>query len=145
MTNFKNDYNFWIENEDRVIKYLKSQWYKIEKQNDSTSIHDFTITFQGKPVNIELKTRRCNKESYVDTIIWANKLACAWEKFYSKGEETLFFFSYEDWLYFINPFDYLPRREFKLQRYDRKIDSPKWWIYFKTKNLKKIIWKKNIK
>lgn len=135
---FKKDYNFGVENEEKVIAYLKSAWYTVEESKDDMSIHDFKITHNWNKVNIELKTRRCNKDTYEDTLIGANKLGEAWNKFYSKGQETLFFFSYEDWLYYINPFDYIPKREYKLQRWDRWIDSAKWWLYYKTEDLKKI-------
>ncbi len=141
--NFKEDYKFWTENEIKILEYLKSRGYKIEAKEDKMSVLDFVMDKDGKNVNIELKTRRCNRDTYKDTLIWANKLAEAYNKFYKNWEETLFFFSYKDWLFYINPFDSIPRREFKLQRWDRWIDKPKWWLYFNTLNLKKI-WKKQI-
>ncbi len=135
---FKTDYEFGVENEWRVIEYLESNWYVIHREWNPTSILDFKITHDWRNVNIELKTRRCTKDAYEDTLIGANKLGEAWNKFYSKWEETLFFFSYTDWLFYINPFDYTPRRSFVLQRWDRWIDSAKGWLYYNTKDLKKI-------
>lgn len=135
---FTKDYILWIDNEDKVIKYLESVGYNIQRNGD-TDIHDFIIlNSKGKPVNVELKTRRCTKDKYEDTLIWANKLAEAWKKYYSEGEETLFFFSYTDWLFLINPLEYIPRRDYKLQRWDRWIDNPKGWLYYDTKDLKKV-------
>lgn len=138
MSWISKDYSFWIENEEKVIDYLEWAWYKVERTKSKTSIHDFFITHLDKKVNVELKTRRVTVDKYSDTLIGANKLGEAWNRFYKKGEETLFFFSYTDWLFYINPFELIPRREFKLQRYDRWIDSAKWWIYYNTKDLKKI-------
>jgi hypothetical protein len=89
-------------------------------------------------VSIELKTRRCESTAYEDTLIWSNKLGEAWNRFYKNWEETLFFFQFIDWLFYINALDYLPKREYKLQRWDRGIDSKKGWIYFNLKDLIKI-------
>lgn len=138
MWTFREDHSFGVENEKIVIEYLEKLWYNIEK-NDKMSIHDWRITHEWRAVHIELKSRRCGCLDYDDTLIWANKLGEAWSKYYSDWEETLFFFSYTDWLYYINPLDSLPRRDYLLQRWDRwKFDKPKWWIYFNTKDLKKI-------
>lgn len=136
---FMEDYNFGVESEVKIIEYLEWLWYKVEAPTTTTSIHDFIIyTEKWNKVNIELKTRRCNKDAYEDTLIWANKLWEAWNKYYKSWEETLFFFAYEDWLYYLNPFDITPRREFKLQRWDRGIDSKKGWLYYNTDSLIKI-------
>lgn len=138
MSWFKEDYNFWIESEKKIVEYLNSIWFEITIPNSPTSILDFYITHNWIKVNIELKTRRCNKDDYKDTLIWANKLWEARNKFYKLWEETLFFFAYEDWLYYINPLDNIGRREYKLQRWDRGIDSKKWWLYYNVEDLIKI-------
>lgn len=135
---FKKDYDFGTWNEIKILEYLKGRGYIIEAKDDKMSILDFVMSAEGKKVNIELKSRRCDKDTYPDTLIGANKLAEAYNKFYKNWEETLFFFSYKDWLYYINPLNYIPRREYKLQRWDRWIDKPKWWLYYLTNNLEKI-------
>lgn len=138
MWNFRDDYSFWVDNEWKIVEYLRKLWYEVET-NHETSIHDWKITNNWRAVHIELKSRRCARDAYKDTLIWANKLGEAWNKYYSKWEETLFFFSYTDWLFYINPLDYLPRRDYVLQRWDRwDFDKAKWWIYFDTKDLKNI-------
>ena len=138
MTSFKKDYDFWIESENKILAHLNKAGYKIEPHKEEMSVLDFIMTADDKKVNIELKTRRCTKDAYVSTLIWANKLSEAWNKFYKHWEETLFLFSYMDWLYYINPFDFIPKRDFRLQRWDRGINSAKWWLYYDTKNLKEI-------
>lgn len=139
MWNFKEDYSFGVESERVVMEYLKKLWYNIEIDENKMSIHDWKITHEWRAVNVELKTRRCNHNTYDDSLIGANKLGEAWKKYYSKWEETLFFFSYTDWLFYINPLDALPRREYTTQRWDRwDFDRAKGWIYFQTSELKKI-------
>jgi len=138
MSNFLNDYNFWIEWENKILQYFIDIGYKVQR-NGITEIHDFIITNKSDiPIHIELKTRRCTVSQYEDTLIGANKLWEARNKYYSSWEETLFLFQYEDWLYYINPLEFLPRKEYVLQRWDRWIDKKKGWIYFKTSDLKKI-------
>jgi hypothetical protein len=133
----EKDLKFWTLNELEVKKYLESIWYNV-KVTDLTNIHDFIITKNKIKVNVELKTRRCDKDKYPDTLIGANKLWLAWDLFYKNWEETIFFFKFTDWLYYINPLDYLPKREYKLQRWGRGIDKEKWWIYYQVKNLIKV-------
>ena len=137
---FTKDYVLGIKNEERVVAYLESLWYKIER-NEKMSVHDFIIVWdKGKAVNVELKTRRVAYWDYDTTLIGANKLAEAWKKYYSDWEETLFFFSYTDWLYLVNPLEVIPfNKEYKLARWDRGIDKPKGWLYYHTKDLKKVI------
>lgn len=121
------------------MEYLKSLWYNIE-ENKETSILDWRITHEWKTVHIELKSRRCKHSDYDDTMIWENKLINAKEKFEKNWDETLFFFSYTDWLYYINPIQNEPDRlETRMGRYDRLgFDKPKPWIFYNVDRLKKI-------
>lgn len=139
MWNFKEDYSFWINKEEEIVTYLESLWYSIES-NWKTSVHDWRITNEWRTVHIELKSRRVECLKYDDTLIWANKLGEAWNKYYKDWEETLFFFSYTDWLYYINPLNIIPNnREYKKFRWDRwEFDKPKWWVLYNVRDLKKI-------
>ncbi len=133
------DLEFWKENENVVEQWFKENGYQIVPSGSDTSIFDFHIELSWRKVNLELKTRRCAKDQYEDTLIGANKLWEAWHKFYANGEETLFLFSYTDGLYYLNPLEAIPRRSYTLQRWDRGgIDKPKGWVYYNTKDLKKI-------
>lgn len=131
------DLKFGEESEKKISDYLISIGYEVFSTK-TTDIHDFVVSKNWKTVSIELKTRRCESTAYEDTLIWSNKLGEAWNRFYKNWEETLFFFQFIDWLFYINALDYLPKREYKLQRWDRGIDSKKGWIYFNLKDLIKI-------
>jgi hypothetical protein len=134
----KKDLDFWEENEKIVLDYFMESWFNIEK-NWKTDIIDFSITKDWNKVNLELKTRRVSSDKYEDTVIGANKVAEAYKNFYSDWEETFFLFAFTDWLYYLNPLDIIPRREFKKLRWDRgDIDKPKGWLYYKITLLKKI-------
>lgn len=139
MSKFLKDYNFWIEWEEKILRYLQKEWYKVHK-TENVAIHDFVVTNeQNIPIHIELKTRRCTASQYEDTLIGANKLGEARNKYYLNWEETLFFFLYEDWLYYIKPLEILPRKEYILQRWDRgNTDKKKGWIYYRSSDLIKI-------
>ena len=132
------DLEFWKESEIKTKNIFKEMWYEVE-ETEQLAIHDFVFKKNWVRLNVELKTRRCKKNTYDDTLIGANKMWEAWNKFYSKWEETIFLFQYEDWLFFINPFDHTPRREYMLQRWDRGIDKKKGWIYFKCDDLIEVI------
>ena len=131
---FKEDYSFGTNKEDVVISELNTLGYEVEKEW-KTSIHDLKFSKDWISYSWEIKTRRCDKDTYPDTLIGANKLWEAWNKYYSSWVETIFFFVYQDWIYYIRPFEHIPRKDFLLQRWDRWIDSKKWWIYYDTKDL----------
>lgn len=140
MWSFRDDHSFWIENEKVVTEYLEILWYNIVRSDDATSIHDWKITNEWKSVHVELKTRRCSSLDYPDTMIGENKLEKAREIFEEKWEHTLFFFSYTDWLYYIDAINNPPDRyEVRKGRYDRwGFDKPKAWVFYKIENLKKV-------
>ena len=131
------DLKFGEESEKKISDYLVSIWYEVTSTK-ATDIHYFVVSKWGTNVSVELKTRRCESTAYTDTLIWSNKLAHAWDRFYKNWEETLFFFQFTDWLFYINALDYLPKREYKLQRWDRGIDWKKGWIYFNLTDLIRI-------
>lgn len=132
-----DEIQFGEEAEKAVEQYLLSIWYEVER-TPWMAIHDFVIKKDNKIVSVELKTRRCSINTYPTTLIGANKLWEAWNRYYATWEETLFFFLFDDWLYYINPLSYIPDRQFKLQRFGRWIDKAKWWLYYNTNELIKI-------
>ena len=140
VTKLLNDIAFGEKAEDTVITLLREQgWTEIEKTG-KMNVHDYRATnSEWTKFSLELKTRKCTKEQYEDTLIGANKMAKAYELFYKEGIETLFLFSFTNGLFYLNPFDHSPRREYKLQRFDRGgVDSKKWWLYYDTTSLKEI-------
>lgn len=132
------DLKFGEESEDDVKSLLEKQGYTVEKTS-KTSITDFFLTKKVGRKEIryhaELKTRKCERSLYPDTMIGANKLGEAWNLFYREWVETLFLFKFTDWLYSYNPLQ-IYRTEFKAWRWDRgSIDWKKGWIYINNKDL----------
>ena len=140
ITKLKHDLAYWEAKEDTVIEKLEKAWWTEVEKTGKMNVHDYkAIDNEWTRWSLELKTRRCEKEQYSDTLIWANKLAKAWEIYYKTGVETLFLFQYTDGLFYLNPHNHSPRREFKLQRWDRGgVDDKKGWLYYNTNNLKKL-------
>jgi len=143
-TKLLHDLSFWEKKEETFVSILTKEWWTEIKRKGKMNVHDYIATSpKGEKFSLELKTRRCEKNQYDDALIWANKLAEAWSLYYKEWLTTLFVFQYVDWVFYINPLDYSPRREFKLQRFDRgNVDNKKGWIYFKTELIQPI-WKLN--
>ena len=131
------DLTFGENEEDSVIDKLKLAGWSNIKKTGKMNVHDYrAIDSEWTSWSLELKTRRCTKEQYEDTLIGANKMAKAYELFYKEGIETLFLFQFTNWLYYLNPFNHSPRRDYKLQRFDRGgIDNKKGWLYYNTASL----------
>lgn len=131
------DYTYWTKKEEIIKELLEKEWFTVELSESKTSLHDLTFS-KGKTASFtgEIKSRRVEKNKYKDTLIGANKLAEAYAAYYKDGVEPIFFFIYTDGIYYLNPFDCLERREYKLQRWDRGwIDKKKGWLYFNTEDL----------
>ncbi len=137
VTKLLDDIEFGEWKEDSVIIKLEKAWWTEIEKTGKMNVHDYTaMDKNGRAWSLELKTRRCLKEQYEDTLIGANKVGKAYDLFYKEGKETLFLFQFTNGLYYLNPFDVSPRREFKLQRWDRGgIDNKKWWLYYHTDEL----------
>jgi len=135
----QEDLEFWKLSEGELSSLLKDYGRTVEATPD-TDILDFKIIDKHwKEVWLELKTRRCDKSTYPDTMIGINKLIEAFKRYNDDGLFTLFLFKFTDWLYYINPFLNLPRFDYRKGRYDRLwIDSEKWWCYYLTEDLKKL-------
>ena len=132
----KEDLTFGLWAEKKVKEMFESIWFEVI----STSLTDL-LDFQLKKDNItyhcELKTRRFEKDKYPTTLIWANKIAEAYKRYYYSWEQTLFLFWFTDWLYWLNPFKVSPHEiEYKKFRWDRgDIDKPKWWFLYHINDL----------
>ena len=75
MSKFKKDYDWWVLNENEVFWILEGKWYNVVPEENKSSIHDFSFSKWAKKYSGEIKSRRCNKNTYTDTMIWANKLS----------------------------------------------------------------------
>lgn len=129
------DLDYWLDKEKELIEVFTTLWYELT-ETSLTDILDFTLLHNWNKVNVELKSRRCSREAYPDTMIWANKLAEAYKKFYTDWEETLFIFNYDDWIYYVNPFTTTARIEYKKFRWDRwGFDKPKGYLFYNTNEL----------
>ncbi len=128
------DLKFGEESEDDVKSLLEKQGYTVSKTS-KTSLTDFFLTKGKKKYHAELKTRKCERNLYPDTMIGANKLWEAWNLFYKDWVETLFLFKFTDWLYSYNPLQ-VYRTEFKAWRWDRGgVDKKKGWLYINNEEL----------
>jgi len=144
----RSNLSHWEESEDNIKTKLERLGFSVTDTN-KTAIHDFLIERNWITYSVELKTRNCERLTYQDSMIGANKLAEAWQKWYKDWIETLFLFQYTDGLYYVAPLKWeTPRKDYKAWRFDRgKIDWKKGWIYYKTAeliNITKLIWEKNI-
>lgn len=139
----KTDLSFGEGKEDVIIKQLEAKGWIIDRGN-KTSIIDFYARKKNedgrkkdKVYYIELKTRRNWKADYNDTMIGANKMAEAWNKFYKEWIETIFLFSFTDGDYYYNPIKE-HRTEYRAGRWDRgSIDQKKGWLFINNNFLKK--------
>lgn len=131
ITRLKKDIDWGLAKEELIVKYYEEQGCEVERW-DKMRVLDFYIKPpKGKGFYSEVKSRRCNHDTYEDTMIWLNKLIEAFARYNETWEETRFLFLFEDWLYQINPFNVLPRFDFKKWRWDRwNIDKEKWYIYY---------------
>jgi len=136
MASFTKDFAFGLEGESNVWELFENLGWKVEPTNN-TDVLDFKIIDKhSNEVWIELKTRRCEINTYPDTMIGLNKLIEAYKRYNKEWLYTIFVFKFTDWLYYINPFFALPRFDYRKGRYDRGgFDSEKGWIYFKTTDL----------
>lgn len=135
LTKLKADLSFGESSEGYVKKALEDKGYTVETTS-KTALTDFIISKDWVSYHAELKTRKCERSTYSDTMIWGNKLAEAWNLFYKTGQETLFLFKFTDWLFSYNPIEEY-RTEYRSGRWDRGwIDKKKGWIYIDNNKLK---------
>lgn len=140
MKEFLKDQEFWTAGEKELEWVLTKLWLKFTSTSD-LDILDFEVyTEKGERIYLELKTRRCEKDTYKDTMIWVNKLTEAYSRYNKEWAKTLFLFKFTDGFYFINPFEWkLPRFSYWLWRFDRLgFDKPKGHIFYGREDLIKI-------
>lgn len=137
MHKFNIDKHFGDVWEKELESLFNDMWLEVTPTSE-TDILDFKLINKNwDRVFVELKTRRCEKGTYPDTMIWINKLVEAYDRYNRDWAKTFFVFKYNDWIYFIDPFEHLPARfDYRKWRYDRwEFDKPKWWCYYHTSQL----------
>lgn len=136
---FKEDFNYWLLKELDIAEYFRNFWRNIIPTKD-TDVLDFRIEDKNwNNIWLELKSRRCKKDTYPTTMIWLNKLIETYKRYNDNWEYTLFLFNFEDWLYFINPFLSFPEFDYKQGRWDRgSFDKKKGYCYYLVEDLKLI-------
>ena len=88
----KKDLMFGREKEDENLTLIRSA---IDENLQKSVSNFYVIDFSSKDCYIELKSRRCEKDKYPDTMIGINKI-----NFAKKSEKpTYFCFSFTDGLY----------------------------------------------
>lgn len=136
---FKKDLEFWERSEENIGDMFVKLGRRIER-TEGTDILDFKlIDKKGREVWMELKTRRCKKDDYPDSMIGMNKVVEAFKRYDKSWLYTIFLFKFTDWLYYVNPFFVLPRFDYKAWRWDRGwFDKKKWYAYYNVSDLKLI-------
>tara|TARA_R110002072_G_scaffold192291_1_gene349302 strand:+ start:1315 stop:1719 length:405 start_codon:yes stop_codon:yes gene_type:complete len=88
----KKDYKFGSDNETKILE-------EINKYFDTTLIQTSkwcSWDYENKDYLMELKTRRCNHNSYPTTMIGMNKI----DKLLKREEKKVLLFNFKDGLYF---------------------------------------------
>jgi hypothetical protein len=133
-TELKKDRTFGGGKEDENLTLIRTA---IDANLQKNSNLFYVIDFTSKDCYIELKSRRCEKNKYPDTMIGVNKIVFA-----EKSEKpTYFCFSFTDGLYYWK----YDKEEVKDAvsyrdggRLDRGKDEIKEYAYIKCEYLKKI-------
>lgn len=131
----KADTQYGLEKEKECLETLRDVFCsKLIKANDKWFVFDYTCD----ACYIELKSRRCKHDKYLDTMIGINKL-----NYSSKSSKPVYFcFNFEDGLYYWKYNDEDIKNGGvtirKGGRNDRGMDETKDYAYVKTTLLKKV-------
>jgi hypothetical protein len=90
---FKKDFAYGINKEKDLIKTLSEKFGVLEKCKNPYSLFDF----YGQDCKVELKSRRCNHNTYPTTMVGNNKLNYAKK---NPNTQYIFAFNFEDGLYY---------------------------------------------
>jgi hypothetical protein len=133
-TLLKRDLKFGKDKEDENLGLIRNA---IDINLQKSSSNFYVIDFSSKDCYIELKSRRCVKDIYPDTMIGINKI-----KFAEKSDKpTYFCFSFTDGLYYWKYDEEEAKDAINYReggRYDRGVGEIKPYAYIKCDYLKKI-------
>ena len=99
------DYNFGISQEVKLQDLLIEKFGALKKTPTQYDLFDF----EGDNLLVELKSRRCNHDTYPDTMIGYNKIEYAIN---NPDKKVIFCFNFKDGLYyhtFKPDYDYTPK------------------------------------
>jgi len=123
----QKDLSFGLQNENEIILVLKKDFPNVIK---TASNHPFDFITDN--TYFELKSRRCNHNTYPDTMIGYNKILYA-KKYPDKN--YIFLFKFNDGLY---KHHYDPQKEYTIKqggRWDRGRQEIKDYAYIKKEDL----------
>tara|TARA_R110000868_G_scaffold58558_2_gene180762 strand:- start:423 stop:866 length:444 start_codon:yes stop_codon:yes gene_type:complete len=126
---FKDDLNFGLDCELSILKKIRSFFGRdIIKTVNKFDKFDYT----DNRYNYELKSRKCNYETYKTTIIACDKLK----------DKSIYLFNFNNELYYIKydkkKFEKFEKKEFVRPPRPDKIDVKKMYVYIPIEKLKKI-------
>lgn len=90
---FATDYAYGIDKEKSLIKTLSTQFGDLKKSSNQYSLFDFS----NNDCLVELKSRRCNHNTYPTTMVGNNKLNYAKN---NPAKKFVFAFNFQDGLYY---------------------------------------------
>lgn len=131
---FDRDYNFGIQEEEKLIEVFRERFDKCLCKTNSTAIIDFI----SPKTYLELKSRNCNHNKFNDIMIGENKIQFALKT----KRDVIFAFNFLDGIYFykFNKEDISNNKiNFRLGgRTDRGRDEIKRYAYISRDLLEKI-------
>jgi hypothetical protein len=131
---FDRDYNFGIQEEEKLIEVFRERFDKCLCKTNSTAIIDFI----SPKTYLELKSRNCNHNKFNDIMIGDNKIQFALKT----KRDVIFAFNFLDGVYFykFNKDDIFNNKiNFRLGgRTDRGKDEIKRYAYISRELLEKI-------
>jgi hypothetical protein len=126
------DYNFGKLQEERLFNIIKKEFGEdLTPSKERYALFDFN----SEKTSVELKSRRCNHNTYPDTMMNINKIYCANEH---PDKTFIFCFNFEDGLYY---FKHKKDYEYKVRfagRRDRGVDERKTYAFIPVEDLTKV-------
>ena len=102
----EKDLQFGFAEEDRLLKFIQSKYGDTFEKTPDDHPYDYT---DGQTY-IELKSRRCNHNTYPDTMIGFNKLMYATNR---PENKFVFLFNFKDGIY---KHDFCPDKTYNIKK-----------------------------
>lgn len=143
MSSFKSDYEYGIKKEKQLCNIIsKDTGITLTKIDKTFSVMDFKSEDGSRYA--ELKSRKCEKSRYPDTIVGMDKVRAA-QKLVELGKQVDFYFDFTDGLYKfsydIEMFEWAA--PFKRHQRTDFTDKEKFYCYIPTEKL--VLVKKHFK